>query len=131
LCSDCGNSFGSQSTLIDHRKRKHLNIFPHKCLHCPKSFFTRQELAAHIRTHTGDKPFVCKMCNKAFARVHHLKRHQQTVHSESKRILQESEAMTEIEETETHLEISEDGSIIQTNIKVEEGTSNETTAVWL
>jgi len=131
LCSDCGNSFGSQSTLIDHRKRKHLNIFPHKCLHCPKSFFTRQELEAHIRTHTGDKPFVCKICNKAFARVHHLKRHQQTVHSESKRILQESEAMTEIEETETHLEISEDGSIIQTNIKVEEGTSNETTTVWL
>ena len=81
LCSDCGNSFGSQSTLIDHRKRKHLKYLPHKCPHCARSFYTRQEMEAHVRTHTGDKPFICDLCNKGSSRAHHLKRHIETVHS--------------------------------------------------
>jgi len=124
LCSDCGNSFGSQSTLIDHRKRKHLNHFPHKCKHCVKSFFTRQELEAHVRTHTGVKPFVCQTCNKAFSRSHHLKRHTQTVHSETKRMKFDLSSNdvdnVDIEETETHLEIREDGSLSMLVINSEE-----------
>jgi uncharacterized Zn-finger protein len=63
LCSECGNSFSSVSSLIDHRKRRHLEIRDHKCTECPKAFFTRQELSAHLRTHTGDKPFQCPVSN--------------------------------------------------------------------
>ena len=59
LCPECGCSFTSVSTLIDHRKRKHEQKREHPCDMCPKAFFTRQELAAHVRTHTGDKPFIC------------------------------------------------------------------------
>lgn len=84
LCPECGNSFGSMSTLIDHRKRKHFEIREHKCDHCERGFFTRQELEAHIRIHTGEKPFLCQFCNKSFARSHHLKRHMDTVHKDGK-----------------------------------------------
>jgi len=84
LCPECGNSFGSMSTLIDHRKRKHFEIREHKCDQCDRGFFTRQELEAHIRIHTGEKPFLCPCCNKAFARSHHLKRHMDTVHKDGK-----------------------------------------------
>lgn len=116
LCSDCGSSFGSQSTLIDHRKRKHLNHFPHKCSQCPKQFFTRQELDAHIRTHTGEKPYLCKACNKRFSRIHHLKRHTETVHAEKdlNRSAIDEEELEKMEKTETHIEVSEDGQIITT-----------------
>ena len=61
LCPECGNSFGSASTLIDHRKRKHLEMRDHKCEECQKGFFTRQELEAHERTHTGIKPYACEV----------------------------------------------------------------------
>ena len=61
LCSECGSSFGSASTLIDHKKRKHLEQRNWKCDTCGKGFFTRQELEAHERVHTGDKPFQCNV----------------------------------------------------------------------
>ena len=82
-----------------------MNHFPHKCAHCAKSFFTRQEMEAHVRTHTGDKPFICNLCKKGFSRSHHLKRHTETVHSERKKLKLEPVDETEIEETETHLEV--------------------------
>ena len=59
LCCECGQSFGSASTLIDHKKRKHLFMRDHQCQKCNKGFFTRQELEAHSRVHTGDKPYQC------------------------------------------------------------------------
>ena len=90
---------------INFRKRKHLKHFPHKCSHCGRGFFTRQELEAHVRTHTGDKPYVCQLCKKGFARAHHVKRHMNTVHSEKKQMKLDFMDETEIEETETHLEV--------------------------
>lgn len=84
LCSECGSSFGSASTLIDHRKRRHLEIRDYKCEECHKAFFTRQELEAHSRVHSGLKPFVCNQCGKNFARVHHLRRHIDCVHRNRK-----------------------------------------------
>ena len=87
------------------RKRKHLNHLPHKCSHCARGFFTRQELEAHVRTHTGDKPYICVHCKKGFARAHHVKRHLDTVHSESKRMKIDLVDESELEETETHLEV--------------------------
>ncbi len=45
------------------------------CELCGKRFVRPQELARHMRTHTGDRPFKCDLCEKSFKEKHHLAGH--------------------------------------------------------
>lgn len=42
---------------------------------CTKVFGRFYNLRSHYRIHSGEKPFVCEMCETSFARNHDLKRH--------------------------------------------------------
>ena len=64
-CSFCGKTF-SKSYLPVHLK-SHTGDKPYKCQHCGKAFRGNGDLQRHIRTHTGDKPYKCQHCGKAFS----------------------------------------------------------------
>lgn len=49
---------------------------------CGRTYGKASKLTEHVRSHTGERPFVCYQCSKTFLRNGHLRRHQQTVHSE-------------------------------------------------
>ncbi|KAM7403270.1 hypothetical protein PAMA_003952 [Pampus argenteus] len=52
----------------------------HQCPICLKSFPSLYKLQRHHVIHTGQKPFICKVCGKAFTQPEHLKTHLEKIH---------------------------------------------------
>ncbi|GBN02693.1 Zinc finger protein 341 [Araneus ventricosus] len=48
------------------------------CAYCCKNFTKNFDLQQHIRCHTGEKPFQCIVCGRAFAQKSNVKKHMQT-----------------------------------------------------
>lgn len=48
-----------------------------KCNFCTKLFTKNFDLQQHIRSHTGEKPFQCVVCGRAFAQKSNAKKHMQ------------------------------------------------------
>lgn len=93
--ADVLSSFPALNTDLtgSNRRRRHLDKMaavvalrrvagerPFVCtwLFCTRRFSRSDELQRHMRTHTGDKRFVCATCCKRFMRSDHLSKHERT-----------------------------------------------------
>ncbi|PVH93732.1 A designed zinc finger protein bound To Dna, partial [Periconia macrospinosa] len=45
---------------------------------CDKVYTRKENLDAHYRSHTGERPWACQKCGKAFARKGEAHRHEKT-----------------------------------------------------
>ena len=77
VCETCGRTCSRLSLLAAHM-RTHSGERPHVCETCGKAFSESRDLAAHTRTHSGERPYVCATCGKKFSQSANLAKHMLT-----------------------------------------------------
>ena len=68
------------SSIVSH-SRIHSGEKPYKCHMCDKAFSASGSLNTHMRVHTGDKRYKCLLCNKSFGQSSQLQSHKRHIHS--------------------------------------------------
>lgn len=72
-CSDCPKKFSTMMYLQNHQKLHRAKEY--KCELCLKTFWHKDSLNYHLKTHIGDKKFNCEYCSMRFLLAHQLRIH--------------------------------------------------------
>lgn len=87
-CTICDKIFNTSFTLRRHVEFKHeKKKLPRDkiCEHCGRGFMTNKILSSHIRTHTGERPYVCQLCGATFGHSGAMYTHKRLLHGLKKR----------------------------------------------
>ncbi|XP_035712300.1 gastrula zinc finger protein XlCGF7.1-like [Folsomia candida] len=75
----CGKTYLTPDGVSHHMKIEHAeNPTRFPCTLCSKEFKTREQLEAHISTHTTEKAYICSTCGRSFCHRTTMKNHEVT-----------------------------------------------------
>eukprot|EP00117_Sycon_ciliatum_P037217 scpid35007/ scgid27879/ Zinc finger protein 324A; Zinc finger protein ZF5128 len=80
VCKECGRGYTTKHNLDQHKMIHNGKSFD--CTVCNKRFVRKLHLENHMRTHTGERPHICKLCNASFTQASGLARHMRTLHKD-------------------------------------------------
>ena len=75
VCEVCGKTITKKGGNLWSHMRVHSGDKPFKCKVCDKEFIQSSNLKRHLLIHTGDKLFTCELCSKEFFDAGRLKTH--------------------------------------------------------
>jgi len=78
ICSMCPKAFRTIGAAKEHEKRCHFSEDDpqFKCDECLKTYHSSTDLENHMRKHTGERPYICSLCPKAFMTMAHVRTHE-------------------------------------------------------
>jgi len=71
-CSVCRENFSSSDKLLIHMEEHFSRLC---CCQCKKRFGSQNKLSTHHRSHTKQRPFACRFCEKRFTELSSLRKH--------------------------------------------------------
>ena len=83
-CKTCNTSYLHIGYLKNHIRLTHLSKYPHTCLFCGLHFESHGDVTEHFKVHSHRFPFKCNQCNSAFSNKHLHKAHIAVSHTPDK-----------------------------------------------
>uniref|UniRef100_A0A182PHG0 C2H2-type domain-containing protein n=1 Tax=Anopheles epiroticus TaxID=199890 RepID=A0A182PHG0_9DIPT len=81
-CPYCSSSFHTRTEVKNHLAAIHISEDRAECGECGAVFTSKKLLKQHLESHTEERNFHCKDCERSFKTQHHLNRHIRAVHTE-------------------------------------------------